>query len=78
MKGVVNIRYNVNGLNFDAAVDYGYILHPYTYGQSIMLPVELYCLDHDWDIVMLYFANGVVEWDKIIERTCQWIKEMSE
>lgn len=79
MMGIVNIRYTVDGLHFDVAIDYGHVLHAYTPGQRQMLPVELYCLDHtEWDITMLYFANGVVEWDKVIEGTKEWINEMSE
>ena len=79
MQGIVNVRYEVNGIHFDAAIDYSRILHPYTYGQRQMLPVELYCLDHtDWDIEMIYFADGTVEWDKVVERSIQWVNEMME
>lgn len=79
MQGIVNVRYTVGSLHFDAAIDYGHVLHPYTYGQSQMLPVELYCLDHeDWDIEMMFFADGVVDWNKVVERTTQWVNEMIE
>lgn len=79
MDGIVNVRYTVKGVHFDAAIDYGHVLHPYTYGQRQMLPVELYCFDHtDWDIEMMFFDDGVVDWDKVVERTIEWGNAMME
>ena len=55
---VVNVRYTVDGLRFDAAIDCNWQLH--CYGESpaeknIRVPIELYCFDHtEWDIRMLY------------------------
>lgn len=55
---VVNVRYVVDGLHFDAAIDCNWQLH--CYGESpseknIRVPIELYCFDHtEWDIRMLY------------------------
>lgn len=78
MDGIVNVRYTVGGLHFDAALDYGRILHSYTYAQRQMFPVELYCLDREeWDIRMLYFEEQV-DWDVVVKNTEAWIKEMSE
>ena len=55
---VVNLRYTVKGLHFDAAIDCNWQLH--SYGESpaeknIRVPIELYCFDHtEWGIRMLY------------------------
>lgn len=56
--GVVNYRFEINGMHFDAAIDFEYQLHPYTGEARKMLPVELYNLDLDWDIKMSYFDNS--------------------
>lgn len=56
--GVVNYRFGINGMRFDAAIDFEYQLHPYTEEAKKMLPVELYNLDLDWDIKMSYFDNS--------------------
>ena len=57
IKRIVNIRYIVNGLHFDAAIDCNWTLHAYsqTTGRDKVTPVELYCFDRpDWDIRMMY------------------------
>lgn len=55
---VVNIRYTVDGLRFDAAIDCDWQLHAYRESPEVMkkrVPIELYCFDHtEWDIRMLY------------------------
>ena len=55
---VVNVRYTVNGLHFDAAIDCNWQLHCYGESPDVMkkrVPIELYCFDHtEWDIRMLY------------------------
>lgn len=55
---VVNIRYTVAGLHFDAAIDCNWQLHAYGVCPSEKnkrVPIELYCFDHiDWDIRMMY------------------------
>ena len=55
---VVNIRYTVDGLRFDAAIDCDWQLHAYDVDPETKkkrVPIELYCFDHtDWDIRMLY------------------------
>lgn len=55
---VINVRYTVNGLHFDAAIDCNWQLHAYEESPEVMkkrVPIELYCFDHqDWDIRMLY------------------------
>ena len=55
---IVNVRYTVNGLHFDAAIDCNWQLHAYGESPDVMkkrVPIELYCFDHqDWDIRMLY------------------------
>lgn len=56
---VVNIRYKVMGLNFDAAVDCDWFLHAYCEEEGEhVTPIELYCLDRkDWDVRMIYQNN---------------------
>lgn len=79
MEGIINVKYTIKDLRFDAAIDYGRILHPYTYNQRQMLPVELYCYDNDdWDITMIFFPDGAVKWDEVIEHTIKWINEMTK
>ena len=55
---VINVRYTVNGLHFDAAIDCNWQLHAYGESPEVMkkrIPIELYCFDHtEWDIRMLY------------------------
>jgi hypothetical protein len=65
---IINIRYICDGLNFDAAVDCNWNLHPY-YGiskdeRNETVPVELYCLDKpEWDIRMV-IQNGTNEQER--------------
>ena len=79
MKGVVNLRYTVDGKRFDAAIDYGKVLHYYPGDVSTTLPVELYCLDRtDWDIHMMFIPQNskdgaFVEMDDIIKETRDWM-----
>lgn len=55
---IVNIRYTVKGLRFDAAVDCDWVLHCYGFGEEKPkdeTPIELYCFDRpEWDIRMMY------------------------
>ena len=58
---IVNIRYIVDGLHFDAAIDCDWQLHAYDLKcfpdkSENITPVELYCLDNpDWDIRMVWY-----------------------
>lgn len=87
---VVNIRYKVKGLRFDAAVDCDWRLHAYS-AEKDVTPIELYCLDRpEWDIRMMYhkecndqqgiFVDGLilyssVDFQEILKETRKWIKE---
>ena len=55
---VINVRYTVDGLHFDAAIDCNWQLHCYDESPDVMnkrVPIELYCFSHqEWDIRMLY------------------------
>ena len=55
---IINVRYTVAGLHFDAAIDCNWQLHCYGESPEVMrkrVPIELYCFDHtEWDIRMLY------------------------
>lgn len=87
---VVNIRYKVNRLRFDAAVDCDWVLHSYDAEKNV-IPIELYCFDHkEWDIRMIYhkerndqqgvFSDGLIlhssiDFQEILKETRKWIKE---
>ena len=79
MKGVVNLRYTIDGKHFDAAIDYGKVLHHYPGNVTKTLPVKLYCLDMpDWDIHMMFIPQkkedyAVLEMDEIIKETKEWM-----
>lgn len=88
---IVNIRYKVKGLRFDAAVDCDWALHVYGCKDKEVTPVELYCLDHkDWDVRMVFhkeqndqqgiydkglFLHSCVDFGVILKETRKWIKE---
>lgn len=59
------MRFQVDGLHFDAAIDPDWQLHAYEFfmddselsvkGRESKTPVEVYCFDHpEWDILMIY------------------------
>lgn len=80
MLHTTNFRYKVNGMHFDAAIDWEFELHAYTKEQKDpdILPIELYNLDKDWDITMIYIPRNTEEEDrqaKIITETEKWCKE---
>lgn len=54
MSRIVNIGYRCCGYNFDAAVDCDWELHCYDEKRNDVTPIELYNLDEDWDIRMVY------------------------
>ena len=57
-KRIVNLRYMVDGLHFDAAVDCDWTLHCYAFeshDRQDETPIELYCFDKpEWDIRMIF------------------------
>lgn len=88
---IVNIRFTIDNLHFDAAVDINWELHAYNKSSfeeenwSKTTAIEIYCLDNtDWDIKMIYqgainsMSHTFVDFDNLIEETKKWIKEMSE
>lgn len=88
---LVNIRYTVDNLKFDAAVDINWELHAYAdsnYEEENWMTttaIEIYCLDNkDWDIKMIYQKttnneyHTFVDFENLIEETKEWIKQMSE
>ena len=88
---LVNIRYTVDNLKFDAAVDINWELHAYANSNyeeenwKSTTAIEIYCLDNkDWDIKMIYQeshnseSHTFVDFENLIEETKKWIKEMSE
>lgn len=79
MLGIINLRYEFNGMHFDAAIDYGRILHSYTFAQQKMLPIELYNLDRpEWDIQMMFVEEySAVELKDILDATSEWCINMS-
>lgn len=80
---ITNIKYTVNGMLFDAAVDWDWNLHLYelfTEKKEDVLPIELYNCDvPEWGISMVY-QNGrsSVDFDDIVKHTKEWIKEMMD
>ena len=54
MSRIINIKYRCCGYNFDAAVDCDWELHCYEEKRNDITPIELYNLDEDWDIRMVY------------------------
>lgn len=80
MLHTTNFRYEVNGMHFDAAIDWEFELHAYTREQKDpdILPIELYNLDKDWDVTMMFIPRNTEEKDrqaKIIAETEKWCKE---
>ena len=88
---LVNIRYTVDNIYFDAVVDINWEL--FTYDDSLYkqdnwsktTAIEIYCLDNpDWDIKMIYqkttnsMSHTLVDFENLIEETKKWIKKMSE
>lgn len=88
---VVNLRFMVCGLHFDAAIDCDWTLHCYPEREKDVTPIELYCFDHtEWDIRMMYhkerndqqdtYSDGLVlhssvDFQEILKETRKWIKE---
>ena len=88
MSRIVNIGYRCCGYNFDAAVDCDWDLHCYDEKRNDVTPIELYNVDEDWDIRMIYQKNRndqnkseyaishtVVDWDNLIKETRKWVRE---
>lgn len=91
---VVNLRYTVKGLHFDAAIDCDWQLHAYDVDPETKkkkVPIEIYCFDHtEWDIRVFYqelnndqikgpaILHTEVELEEIIKETEKWISEMTE
>lgn len=88
---LVNIRYTVDNLRFDAAVDINWELHAYADSNyeeenwKTTTAIEIYCLDNrNWDIKMIYQksynseSHTVVDFENLVEETKKWIKEMSK
>ena len=89
MARIVNIGYKCCGYNFDAAVDCDWFLHCYDESKDERentTPIELYNLDEDWDIRMVFqknrndqnnnYAHTVVDWDMVMKETRKWVREM--
>lgn len=90
-KRIVNLRFMVCGLHFDAAIDCDWTLHCYPEREKDVTPIELYCFDHkEWDIRMMYhkerndqqdtYIDGLVlhssvDFQEILKETRKWIKE---
>lgn len=87
---IVNIRYKVKCLRFDAAVDCDWMLHCYGAEKNVT-PIELYCLDRpEWDVRMMYhterndqqkacnegcYLHSSIDFQAILKETRMWIKE---
>ena len=62
---IVNIRYFVGGLRFDAAIDCDWRMHSYDQSseeKEKYTPIELYCFDKpDWGIRMIYQDKTIAD-----------------
>ena len=89
MSRIVNIKYRCCGYNFDAAVDCDWELHCYDKKLNNVTPIELFNLDEDWDIRMVYQSkrndqlerpyalnHTEVDWDNLLKETRKWVREM--
>jgi len=89
MGRIVNIKYRCCGYTFDAAVDCDWQLHFYGEKRNNVTPIELYNLDEDWDIRMIYQSKRndqnkseyvinttCVDWDNLLKETRKWVREM--
>ena len=89
MSRIVNIKYRCCGYNFDAAVDCDWELHCYDEKRNNVTPIELFNLDEDWDIRMIYQSkrndqlerpyalnHTEVDWDNLLKETRKWVREM--
>ena len=89
MSRIVNIQYRCCGYKFDAAVDCDWELHCYNEKRNDVTPIELYNLDEDWDIRMIYqkkrndqnkseyaINHTAVDWDNLLKETRKWVREM--
>lgn len=89
MARIVNIKYRCCGYNFDAAVDCDWELHCYDEKRNNVTPIELFNLDEDWDIRMVYqpkrndqlerpyaLNHTEVDWDNLLKETRKWVREM--
>lgn len=68
-----NRQFEVDGMNFDAAIDWQHELHAYQEGDipEGTIPVELYNCSKDWDIYMIYPQNPTDE--AILQGIREWI-----
>lgn len=89
MSRIVNIKYRCCGYNFDAAVDCDWELHCYEEKSDEVTPIELYNLDEDWDVYVVYQKNQNdqkksvyainhtwVDIENIMKETRKWVREM--
>ena len=89
MSRIVNIQYHCCGYKFDAAVDCDWILHCYEETRNGVVPIEVYNLDEDWDIRIVYqrtrndqnkseytINHTCVDWDNLLKETRKWVREM--
>ena len=89
MSRIVSIKYRCCGYNFDAAVDCDWELHCYDEKRDDVTPIELYNIDEDWDIRMVYqekrndqsvrpraINHTEVDWDNLLKETRKWVREM--
>lgn len=79
-KCLKNVQFEVNEMHFDAAIDYCHEMHAYSPNEipEGCIPVELYNLDYDWDIKMIYpkaNADGDVNEQDILYGIYEWIAD---
>jgi len=79
IKRIINVRFQLDGLHFDAAIDPDWDLHAYSAFMDerdmtverlqSKTPIEIYCFDHpEWDILMLYQTKEDVNANPVNEQ----------
>ena len=82
---IVNLRYKLFGLEFDAAVDIGGILTGLTPRRNCVI-VEIFCVTHsEWDVRLCMFdakndfdvcgGHTFVDLELLMDETYKWMSE---
>lgn len=70
--GIVNVRYKMENMEFDAALDFKHEMHAYELAcfrsnRTCEVPIELYNCSKDWDIYMVYPQMSAEDVQKYVD-----------
>ena len=70
--GIVNVRYKMENMEFDAALDFKHEMHCYELAcfranKACEVPIELYNCSVDWDIYMIYPQMSAEDVQKYVD-----------